>query len=149
WKRKKSAVFRASAESRDCNLRRFRASDRFPWRFSRPLSGSITPGRSASVHAANSSPPSAVQEFESCLAAARTGSTDALGRLLDEYRPYLLGIANEEFDADLRARGGPSDLVQESLMEASRDFANFRGRQQEELLAWLRGILRNNLADFR
>src|SRR5262249_42596768 len=62
---------------------------------------------------------------------------------------YLLGIANDELEADLRPRGGPSDLVQESLLEASRDFANFRGQQQEELLAWLRGILRNNLADFR
>jgi RNA polymerase sigma-70 factor (ECF subfamily) len=92
---------------------------------------------------------SAVQDFEGCLRAARAGSLEALGRLLDEYRPYMLGIANEELDADLRPKGGPSDLVQESLLEASRDFANFRGRQQEELLAWLRGILRNNLADFR
>jgi RNA polymerase sigma-70 factor (ECF subfamily) len=83
------------------------------------------------------------------LSEARAGSLEALGRLVEEYRPYLLGIANDELEPDLRPKGGASDLVQESLLEATRDFAHFRGTNQEELLAWLRGILRNNLADFR
>ena len=43
-------------------------------------------------------------------------------------------------------RVSPSDVVQESLLEAHRDFGNFRGRSANEFLAWLRQILVHNLA---
>jgi DNA-directed RNA polymerase specialized sigma24 family protein len=101
------------------------------------------------VDAENSSLSSAAEDFERCLNAARAGSLEALSRLLDRYRPYLPGIANDELETELRPRAGPSDIVQESFLEASGDFAKFRGQHQEELLAWLRGIVRNNVADFR
>ncbi len=81
--------------------------------------------------------------------AARHGSADALGRLLESCRAYLLLIANQEVAADLQAKVGPSDLVQETFLEAGKDFVGFRGKGREELLAWLKGILRNNLANMR
>jgi RNA polymerase sigma-70 factor (ECF subfamily) len=81
--------------------------------------------------------------------AAQGGSADALGRLLEACRAYLLLIANEGLDPDLQAKGGASDLIQDTFLEAQHGFAQFQGRTQRELLNWLRGILRHNLADFR
>jgi RNA polymerase sigma-70 factor (ECF subfamily) len=39
-----------------------------------------------------------------------------------------------------------NDLVQATYLEASRDFACFRGDTIESFLSWLRHILRNNIA---
>ncbi|HKB02640.1 MAG TPA: sigma-70 family RNA polymerase sigma factor [Gemmataceae bacterium] len=82
------------------------------------------------------------------LSAARGGSREALGRLLEACRDYLLLVANQELDVDLRAKGGASDLVQQTFLEAQRDFGAFQGASEEELLAWLRRLLVHNLADF-
>ena len=82
------------------------------------------------------------------LQAAREGSSEALGKLMEGFRPYLLLIAYQEMDSDLCAKAGPSDLVQESFLEAQRDIRNFQGAGQDELMAWLRQILLHNLADF-
>ena len=79
----------------------------------------------------------------------RTGDAEALGRALKSCREYLLMVAKRRLDADLIAKGGASDLVQETLLGAYRNFAGFRGRSRAELLAWLSSILRNNLADLR
>jgi RNA polymerase sigma-70 factor (ECF subfamily) len=81
--------------------------------------------------------------------AARQGSEEALAWLLEECRPYLLLLANNELDSDLRPKVGASDLVQESVLEARQGFVGFRGSTQEEWLAWLRRILLHNLADAR
>jgi hypothetical protein len=77
------------------------------------------------------------------LTAARTGSADALGRLLEPFRRYRLAAA--ELDPDLRAQAGASDLMPESPDEGQRDFASFRGQRPEKL----RQIRRHNLADLR
>ena len=45
------------------------------------------------------------------------------------------------------AKVDASDIVQDTLMEAHRDFARFHGTMAAEWLAWLRGILANNAAD--
>jgi len=81
--------------------------------------------------------------------AARAGSKEALGRMLADCQGYLLLIAGRELDPELRAKGGASDLVQETLLEACRDFDAFQGDTEEKLLAWLRKLLLHNLADFR
>jgi RNA polymerase sigma-70 factor (ECF subfamily) len=78
--------------------------------------------------------------------AARQGSRHALGKLLENYRNYLLLVANQELDPALQAKGGASDLVQETFLKAQRAFAQFEGGTEGELLAWLRTILMNNLA---
>jgi RNA polymerase sigma-70 factor (ECF subfamily) len=82
------------------------------------------------------------------LAAARGGSTEALGQLLESYQGYLLLVARRELAPDLQAKGGASDLVQEAFLDAYRDFAQFRGTTEVELRAWLRRLLLNNLAAF-
>jgi RNA polymerase sigma-70 factor (ECF subfamily) len=69
--------------------------------------------------------------------------------VLEACRDYLLLVANQELDPRLQAKGGASDLVQQTFLEAQRDFARFSGESEAELLAWLRRLLLNNLADFR
>lgn len=81
------------------------------------------------------------------LTAARSGSREALGELLERYRNYLLLIAQQEMDPALNAKVGPSDLIQETFLEAQRDFQHFHGHSEPELLAWLRQLLHNNLAN--
>ncbi len=93
-----------------------------------------TPTRSSSV-------------FPRMLADARAGDVEVLGRLWMEFRNYLLLVANRNLDVDLRAKVSPSDLVQQTFLEAQRDFAQFHGNREEELLAWLDRILANNIAN--
>ena len=82
------------------------------------------------------------------LAAARAGSPEALGQVLETFRAYLLLVADRELDPEVRAKGGASDLVQDTFLEAQRDFERFQGTSAEELRAWLRRVLLNNVANF-
>lgn len=82
-----------------------------------------------------------------CLQDARSGSLEALGQLLESSRVYLLAVASRELPAPLLAKVDAADVVQETFIEATRDFADFHGETPQELLGWLRGILRHNLAD--
>lgn len=81
------------------------------------------------------------------LAAARRGDPDAVGQLFEAARSQLLQLADRELPADVRAKIGPSDVVQETAVDVHRDFARFNGTTPEALFAWLRGILRNNVVD--
>lgn len=81
------------------------------------------------------------------LAQARAGDHDALGEVLEGYREYLRLLARARVGQDLQVRLDPSDLVQETLLEAHRDFRQFLGGSEGELAVWLRRILVRNLAD--
>ena len=82
------------------------------------------------------------------LTQAREGCSDALGRLLEPYREWLLGVADRGFARDLKAKEGASDLVQQTYTEAVRAFAGFRGSSPEELRKWLEAILGYRLIDY-
>jgi RNA polymerase sigma-70 factor, ECF subfamily len=47
----------------------------------------------------------------------------------------------------LQGKLDPSDLVQETLLKAHQKMEQFRGRDEAQLLAWLRAILANTLSD--
>lgn len=89
------------------------------------------------------------ERLEGWLASARVGETRALGEALEACRTYLLHVAEHELDANLRAKGGASDIVQQTFMEAQQDFSRFSGTSEAELLAWLRRMLLNNISNFR
>jgi RNA polymerase sigma-70 factor (ECF subfamily) len=89
-----------------------------------------------------------VNDVTPLLSAARAGSPEALGQALEIYRNYLLLVAERELDSVLQAKAGASDLVQETFFEAQRDFVQFHGATEEELRAWLRRLLLNNVANF-
>jgi RNA polymerase sigma-70 factor, ECF subfamily len=88
------------------------------------------------------------KEAEQWLAAARAGSPDALGRVLQACRGYLLLVADRELDSVLLPKAGASDLVQETFLDAHQQLGRFHGNSEGEFLAWLRQLLLNNLANF-
>lgn len=75
----------------------------------------------------------------------RHAAVEGLGPVLQLYWNYLNFFAETQLDRRLRVRCSPSDLVQETFLEAHRDFPQFRGRSEGEFLSWLRQILVNNL----
>lgn len=79
---------------------------------------------------------------------ARHGSKSSLGALLQQYRNYLVVLASMQIEKRLQPRVSPSDVVQETMLRAHKNFGQFRGTTEPELLAWLRQILVNNLAKF-
>jgi len=64
---------------------------------------------------------------------------------LERYRSYLRVMAEIELGRRWRTKVDPSDIVQQSLLEAHQDRAALKGRTDAELAAWLRTILARNL----
>ncbi len=75
----------------------------------------------------------------------RAGEEEAQRELFTRYRQYLHILAEGQLGRHLRGKCDPSDLVQQTLLEAHRDFPTFQGSHEGELLAWLRRILAHNL----
>jgi RNA polymerase sigma-70 factor (ECF subfamily) len=87
--------------------------------------------------------------FDGMIRAARAGDRALLGQLLERCRDYLLRIAQEELSRELRGKFSGSDLVQQTFVQAIDHFGRFDGHREEQLLAWLRCILLNHLANLR
>ncbi len=86
-------------------------------------------------------------DLEVLLRSARSGDGIALGQLLEPFRNYLTLLARLQVGRRLQGKVDDSDLVQGVFLEAHRDFAQFRGTTEGELMSWLRQILASNLAD--
>jgi RNA polymerase sigma-70 factor (ECF subfamily) len=81
------------------------------------------------------------------LQAARNGQRDALDGLLGAFRNYLKLLARAQLGSNSQKRIEPSDLVQETLLDAYRGFDGFQGQTMPELISWLRQILVRKLVD--
>jgi RNA polymerase sigma-70 factor (ECF subfamily) len=68
------------------------------------------------------------------------------GWSLDRYRDYLRLLARLHLDPRLRSKLDPSDIVQQTLLQAHQHLAQFRGQSEGEFKAWLRKILGRILA---
>jgi len=79
---------------------------------------------------------------------ARQGDAAARDELFGMCRSYLGLMARAQVESWLRVKVDASDVVQQTLMEAHRDFERFDGQSEKEWLAWLRRILAHNVADF-
>lgn len=88
-------------------------------------------------------------EINRWLAASRGGDHEATERLLAYFRPWLRVLARRQWDPRFGGKFDPSDVVQQTLVEAARDLGAFRGETGEGLAAWLRGILAHVLAHER
>ncbi len=91
---------------------------------------------------------SEMMDIPSLITSARRGSKSSIGELLQQYRNYLIVLATTQIEKRLQPRVSPSDVVQETMLRAHKNFGQFRGATEHELLAWLRQILVNNLATF-
>ncbi len=106
-------------------------------------------------HAGNDEPERDVQgslshrDLAILIQQARSGDGEAIGQLVNDCQAYLLFIANQDLDIDLRSKLGASDIVQQSVIVAQKKFGQFEGSTRQELLAWLRGILVNDLRETR
>src|SRR5881227_2251 len=86
------------------------------------------------------------QDPEQFLGLARAGSGPALGQLLELYRKYLTLLVRLQIGRRLQGKVDAADLVQDTFLQAHRDFGQFRGTTEEELIGWLRQILAHSLA---
>lgn len=78
---------------------------------------------------------------------AQAGDAEHLGKLLEIYQHYLHLLARMEIGRNLRAKLDASDLVQDTLLEAHRNFSRFRGSSETEFVCWLRQIMAAILAN--
>ena len=79
---------------------------------------------------------------------ARAGDEACRDRLFALCRSYLGFVARSQVETWLQAKVDASDVVQQTMLEAHRDFEKFQGRSEKEWLAWLKRILHHNAADF-
>jgi RNA polymerase sigma-70 factor, ECF subfamily len=93
----------------------------------------------------NAPPPT----LESWIEAARRGDREALGQALVSFRDYLLLVAHDGLEPGLVAKGGASDVVQDTFFRAHQSFGDFRGRSAAEWRNWLRAILVRRIAHHR
>lgn len=80
------------------------------------------------------------------IALAQMGNSEALVRLLEIYRRYIQIMASIHMDKTLKQRLSASDVVQETFVQALRNFRQFRGTTEPELLQWLRRIAATRMA---
>ncbi len=66
---------------------------------------------------------------------------------LAPFRGYLLLLARLHWNPRLAGKLDPSDVVQQTLVQAWKGLPDFRGQTEAEMRAWLRQILARQLAN--
>jgi RNA polymerase sigma-70 factor (ECF subfamily) len=93
------------------------------------------------------SPCGPADEMARWIEAAQGGSHAAFNELFARCRGYLLSVAAAELPASLRKKTRPSSVVQQTMITVQQCFSRFEGRSEQELLAWMRGILLRQIDD--
>ena len=79
---------------------------------------------------------------------AQQGESECREELFALLRSYLGFAARAQLESWLKVKVDASDIVQQTMLEAHRDFERFQGESEPQSLAWLRRILLHNVADF-
>ncbi len=69
------------------------------------------------------------------------------GPKLEVFRHYLALLARTHLGSNQRAKVDPSDIVQQTMLDAHRKLDQFRGSTEAEMAAWLRKILSCKVTD--
>jgi RNA polymerase sigma factor (sigma-70 family) len=75
------------------------------------------------------------------IAAAMAGDVAARWRALEACRDYLQLVVRRGHWSNQAGRSATSDLVQDTIVGAWRNFSRFQGRTPAQLRAWMRAIL--------
>lgn len=62
---------------------------------------------------------------------------------LQRFRPFLRALADELLYSDLRKKVDPSDLVQQTMLQAIDARSQFKGESDRAKAGWLKAILQN------
>lgn len=73
-------------------------------------------------------------------------NADQTNHPLDRYRSYLLLLARMQLDSPLRHKVEPSDVVQQTMLEAYGKQEQYQGNESG-FVVWLRSALANNIRD--
>jgi RNA polymerase sigma-70 factor (ECF subfamily) len=76
---------------------------------------------------------------------AKTGDNSATNLLLEGYRPYLRVLCALQLPQLCQKREDESDIVQNTLMDATRGLPDFRGETEAEFEAWVTRLLERNV----
>jgi RNA polymerase sigma-70 factor (ECF subfamily) len=76
---------------------------------------------------------------------ARSGDAAAQEEILTLYRPYLRIAAGRRLPRVVQKRLDASDIAQQTMMDAVRGLADFRGQTEPEFTAWMMRLLERNL----
>lgn len=85
--------------------------------------------------------------FPSRLEAAREGTAGQQAELLCSFRDYLRAVAVHAIGTEADGKLSASDLVQSALIDACKSFSKCRATGEDDLKAWLRQILMNDIAN--
>jgi RNA polymerase sigma-70 factor (ECF subfamily) len=80
------------------------------------------------------------------LESAAGGSQAALGELLDQYRQRLRNMIRLRMDRRIRPRVDPSDVVQDTFVEASRRLGDYLNDPSVTFFVWLRYLAGQRLS---
>jgi RNA polymerase sigma-70 factor (ECF subfamily) len=89
------------------------------------------------------------EETDRLLRQAAVGDKLAFAELFDRFRPYLHQVFALRFDAKLRSRIDPSDVMQETQLEVFRRLSEFLERQPMPFRVWLRKTALERLLKLR
>lgn len=88
------------------------------------------------------------EKTETLLRRAATDDSSAVSQLMKHYRSRVRKLVTIRMDQRLTARIDPSDVVQETLLEAARKLPKYLRHPDVPFYPWLRALAINRLIDF-
>lgn len=109
-------------------------------------SGTISDDGSCSTCVEVSVPSESIHDVERLQAAHHSGDGLVFEELLGRYRDRLRKMVRLWLDDRLRGRVDPSDVIQETYLEASRRLNEFLAKPDVSFFVWIRFLARQQLA---